>query len=103
VAEYVVRVFASAQLLAGGVVQVTPAHGSALHFPLLQPNAQSTDEGAYWQLPVESHVPCGEYAVRRFEVAHTLAGGEAQVTAAHGLLTHWPFAQPFGQGSTVLA
>jgi hypothetical protein len=50
------RVIGSLQLLAGGVLHVTPAQGSFLQAPLSQPNAQVVLPGAYEQLPAE-HVP----------------------------------------------
>jgi hypothetical protein len=46
VAGNVLRVVASAQVVAGGVVQVTPRHGSGLHAPALHPNWHVVSIGA---------------------------------------------------------
>jgi hypothetical protein len=35
-----------AQTFAGGLLQVTPMHGSALHAPFAQPNAHVSFDGA---------------------------------------------------------
>jgi hypothetical protein len=39
------RVVVFTHVAAGGVVQLTPEHGSALHWPALQPNAQTVSVG----------------------------------------------------------
>ena len=41
-----------AQSALGGVVQLTPAQGSALQVPPEQPNVQLVSEGVYEQLPL---------------------------------------------------
>jgi hypothetical protein len=46
-----VSVFAFAQLLAGGLLHVTPAHGLPLHLPSAQPDSQFSVEVAYEQTP----------------------------------------------------
>ena len=78
--EYTVRVLAFAHVFAGGVVHETPAHGSLLHSPSPQPAGQAIELEVYTQLPLDSQVPFGEYTVSVLEVAHTLAGGERQLT-----------------------
>ena len=66
----------SAQVAAGGVLQVTPAQGSGLQVPLAQPNEQKVSDGEYEQLPAE-HVP--EAAkVRRVAPRQVAAGGVLQ-------------------------
>jgi hypothetical protein len=45
-AAYVVSVVLDVQTFAGGLLQVTPMHGSALHAPFAQPNGQLVSVGA---------------------------------------------------------
>jgi hypothetical protein len=51
--EKLVNVVGVAQYAAGGVVHVTPAHGSALQLPAEHPCAQVVSVGAYEQEPPE--------------------------------------------------
>lgn len=46
-ATYAVRWVESEQYGAGGVLQLTPTHGSPLHLPDAQPSAHATSDGAY--------------------------------------------------------
>jgi hypothetical protein len=46
VAAYAVKVVAVLQAAGGGVLHVTPVHGSGLHAPLVQPNMQALFVGA---------------------------------------------------------
>ena len=46
VAAYVVTDVAVLQTAAGGVLHVTPVHGSGLHAPFVQPNMQALFVGA---------------------------------------------------------
>ena len=79
--EYTRRAPAT-QLGAGGVVHMTPAHGSALQTPPVQPKVQAVSlYVVYAQLP-PLQVPF--VYTRRFEPEHTGAGGVVQVTPVHG-------------------
>jgi hypothetical protein len=49
-------VVVSRQVGAGGLLQLTPAHGSPMHMPPAQPLAQAWDAVLYVQFP-ESQVP----------------------------------------------
>jgi hypothetical protein len=94
--EYVRRVPMLKQSAGGGVVQVTPLHGSTLQVPLLHPNMHVTSVGAYVQLP-PLQVPVAAYVRRVVALAQTADGGELQVTPWQGSPRHMPFAQPLAQ------
>lgn len=94
VAAYVRRVEPLAHVGEGGMVQVTPAHGSPLHAPPEQPNGHIVSVGVYEQLPM-LQVPVAEYVRRVVPLRHVAAGGMVHVTPAHGSPWHWPFMQPF--------
>ncbi len=74
VAGNVLRVVASAQVVAGGVVQVTPRHGSGLHAPALHPNWHVVSATMKPQAPA---VHAATPLVRNvWPLRHTGAGGD---------------------------
>lgn len=68
------RVEALRQSAAGGLVQVTVAHGSALQAPLVQPKGQGASVEPYEQEPPEQ-VPVAANVRRVVLLAQTAAGG----------------------------
>lgn len=77
---YTRRVVAFAQVFAGGMLHVTPAHGSGLHAPPEQPNWHVVSVGAYEQAPPEQ-VPVEAYVRRVVELRHDAAGGVLQTVS----------------------
>lgn len=74
-AAYVRRVVVFAHVGPGGVVHVTPWHGSPLHALPVQPNWHVESANVYVHVPPE-HEPAALYVRSVVAEMHALAGGE---------------------------
>jgi hypothetical protein len=89
---------ASAQWLAGGDVQETPAHGSPLHAVPEHPDAQYCLWLPYEHTPA-AQVPGRSKTVRLLASKQYEAGSVLQATPAHGSPLQASFAHPKAQYS----
>ncbi len=80
------------QVLAGGRLQVLPAHGLPTHAALAQPLGQGTFTVVYEQVPFE-HVPDDAYTFSVCASAQVLGGGRSHTTPAHGSFSQAPLVQ----------